>query len=45
MVHNTVMRGYVGVTDDEWYRFLAARPEISRGLPKSWGVFSQARGL
>jgi putative restriction endonuclease len=28
-VHNTVMRGYVGVTDDEWYHFLAARPEIS----------------
>ncbi len=27
-VHNTVMHGYVGVTDDEWYHFLAARPEI-----------------
>jgi len=23
------MRGYVGVTDDEWYRFLADCPEIS----------------
>jgi putative restriction endonuclease len=23
------MRGYVAVTDNEWYRFLAARPEIS----------------
>lgn len=23
------MRGYVGVTDSQWYKFLAARPEIS----------------
>jgi putative restriction endonuclease len=23
------MRGYVGVTDDQWYRFLAARPGIT----------------
>jgi putative restriction endonuclease len=23
------VRGYVGVTDNEWYRFLAARPEFS----------------
>jgi hypothetical protein len=22
------MRGYVGVTDEEWFRFLATRPEI-----------------
>src|SRR4051794_17866885 len=22
------MRGYVGVTDGDWYRFLAARPEM-----------------
>lgn len=23
------MRGYVGVTDGDWYRFLAARPQLS----------------
>ena len=23
------MRGYVGVTDEDWYRFLAARPEVT----------------
>ena len=23
------MRGYVGVTDDDWYRFLAARPSLT----------------
>jgi putative restriction endonuclease len=28
-VHNTGVRGYVGVTDDQWYHFLAARPEIT----------------
>jgi putative restriction endonuclease len=27
-VHNTHVRAYVGVTDNEWYRFLAARPEL-----------------
>jgi putative restriction endonuclease len=30
------MRGYVGVTDDEWYRFLAARPEISAAEVNFW---------
>jgi putative restriction endonuclease len=25
----TVVRAYVGVTDDSWYRFLAARPEVT----------------
>jgi hypothetical protein len=35
-VHNTVMRGYVGVTDYEWYRFLAARPEISEAEVNFW---------
>jgi len=30
------MRGYVGVTDDEWYRFLAARPEISEAEVNFW---------
>ena len=24
--HNLLMRGFVGVTDGDWYRFLAARP-------------------
>ncbi len=24
------MHGYVGVTDDQWYHFLAARPEMDR---------------
>ena len=26
------MRAYVGVTDNEWYRFLAARPGLSQYL-------------
>lgn len=30
------MRGYVGVTDEEWYRFLAARPEISEAEVNFW---------
>ncbi len=25
----TIVRAYVGVTDDSWYRFLAARPEVT----------------
>jgi KAP family P-loop domain len=25
----TVVRAYVGVTDNDWYRFLAARPEVT----------------
>jgi putative restriction endonuclease len=27
-VHNSPVRAYVGVTDDQWYHFLAARPEL-----------------
>jgi putative restriction endonuclease len=27
-VHNSYVRSYVGVTDGEWYRYLAARPEL-----------------
>ncbi len=34
--HNSQMRGYVGVTDDEWYRFLAARPEVSAVEVNFW---------
>ncbi|HEX6450226.1 MAG TPA: HNH endonuclease [Trebonia sp.] len=30
------MRGYVGVTDGEWYRFLAERPEDTGGLVNFW---------
>lgn len=30
------MRGYVGVTDGEWFRFLAARPEETGGLVNFW---------
>ena len=30
------MRGYVGVTDGEWYRFLAARPEVSGAEVNFW---------
>lgn len=30
------MRGYVGVTDGEWYRFLAERPEGTGGLVNFW---------
>ena len=30
------MRGYVGVTDDKWYRFLADRPEISSTEVNFW---------
>lgn len=28
-VQNTTVRGYVGVTDLEWYEFLSARPELT----------------
>lgn len=28
-VHDHLVRGYVGITDGEWYRFLAARPELT----------------
>ena len=27
-MHNSLVRSYVGVTDGEWYRYLAARPEL-----------------
>src|SRR6266851_1777253 len=27
--HNTLVRAYVGVTDNGWYRFLAARPDLA----------------
>jgi putative restriction endonuclease len=30
------MRGYVGVTDGEWYRFLASRPEDSEDAVNFW---------
>lgn len=30
------MRGYVGVTDQDWYEFLAARPEISEAEVNFW---------
>jgi putative restriction endonuclease len=30
------MRGYMGVTDDAWYRFLAARPEVSAAEVNFW---------
>jgi len=30
------MRGYVGVTDDEWYRFLAQRPDVSGAVVNFW---------
>lgn len=35
-VHNISVRGYVGVTDDEWFRFLAARPEVSMAEVNFW---------
>ena len=28
-VDNAHVRGYVGVTDNDWYHFLAARPDLS----------------
>jgi len=28
-VHTSFVRDYVGVTDTDWYRFLAARPDLS----------------
>ena len=28
-VHNNRVRAYVGVTDDNWYRFLADRPGLT----------------
>lgn len=30
------MRGFVGVTDSDWYRFLAERPEDTGGLVNFW---------
>jgi putative restriction endonuclease len=30
------MRGYVGVTDGDWYRFLAERPEVSSAEVNFW---------
>jgi putative restriction endonuclease len=30
------MRGYVGVTDGKWYRFLADRPEVSEAEVNFW---------
>lgn len=30
------MRGYVGVTDTEWYRFLAERPRVSEAMVNFW---------
>jgi hypothetical protein len=33
---NVGMRGYGGVTDDEWFRFLAARSEVSTAEVNSW---------
>jgi putative restriction endonuclease len=29
LVQNVVVRAYVGVTDETWYRFLAARPQVT----------------
>jgi putative restriction endonuclease len=29
LVQNIVVRAYVGVTDETWYRFLAARPQVT----------------
>jgi len=46
-VHNTGVRGYVGVTDDQWYHFLAARPEITEvnfWRPKDVRRFSALSG-
>jgi putative restriction endonuclease len=36
MRHNVRMRGYVGVTDGDWYRFLAALPEVSSAEVNFW---------
>ena len=30
------MRGYVGVTDGDWYRFLAERPEVFSAEVNFW---------
>jgi putative restriction endonuclease len=30
------MRGYVGVTDGDWYHFLADRPEVSSAEVNFW---------
>jgi putative restriction endonuclease len=35
-VHNIRMRGYVDVTDGDWYRFLAAWPEVSETPVNFW---------
>jgi putative restriction endonuclease len=34
--HNTFMRAYVGVTDGDWYRFLADQPEAIRQEVNFW---------
>jgi putative restriction endonuclease len=36
LVHNIPVRGYVGVTDSEWYQFLANRPEIAAAEVNFW---------
>ncbi len=35
-MHNIAVRGYVAITDSEWYRFLAARPEIAEAEVNFW---------
>jgi putative restriction endonuclease len=35
-VHNALVRGYVAVTDKEWYLFLAARPEVAEAEVNFW---------
>jgi putative restriction endonuclease len=34
--NNGVMRGYVGVTDQDWYEFLAARREVAEAEVNFW---------
>jgi putative restriction endonuclease len=34
--HNERVRGYVGVTDGDWYRFLAGRPEVASREVNFW---------
>jgi putative restriction endonuclease len=36
LVQNVGIRGYVGVTDQDWYEFLAARPEIGEAEVNFW---------
>ena len=41
-VQNSLVRSYVGVTDGEWYRYLAARPglrEVNFWRPSGGGRF------